>query len=178
MTDTNTTAPTAPSAPAANPKAELTAMQAVSDAIADLDPAVAARVLRWALDSHGLSGARKGGNAEQGAETNGTVRRFADLAELHSAAAPETDADRALVAAYWFQFVEGQPDFGSQQINTALKNLGHPIANIASAFDPLKNRKPAPVVQLRKAGSTKQARKTFKLTVAGKQAVEMMIGQH
>src|SRR2546422_2824126 len=149
-----------------NPKAELTAMQAVADAIAGLDTTVAERVLRWALESHGIAGARKESPAGQGAENNGSGPKFATLSELHDAASPETDADRALVGGYWFQFIENQPDFGSQQVNTALKNLGHTVANITSAFNNLKNRKPAPVVQMKKAGTTKQARKTYKLTVA------------
>ena len=115
-----------------NPKAELTAMQAVADAIAGLDATVAERVLRWALESHGIASARKESPAGQGAENNGSAPRFESLAELHDAASPETDADRALVGGYWFQFIENQPDFGSQQVNTALKNLGHPVANITS----------------------------------------------
>jgi hypothetical protein len=32
-------------------------------------------------------------------------------------------------------------------------------------------------LQLKKAGTTKQARKTYKLTTAGQKAVELMIGQ-
>jgi len=31
---------------------------------------------------------------------------------------------------------------------------------------------------LKKSGTSKQARKTYKLTAAGKQAVELMIGPH
>jgi len=61
--------------------------------------------------------------------------------------------------------------------DAALKNLGHPIANITSAFNNLKARKPATVMQLKKAGTTKQARKTYKLTLAGKSAVEAMVHQ-
>jgi hypothetical protein len=41
----------------------------------------------------------------------------------------------------------------------------------------LKSQKPALVVQLKKSGSTKQARKKYKLTTAGKKAVEQLIGQ-
>jgi hypothetical protein len=52
------------------------------------------------------------------------------------------------------------------------------VKHITSAFDTLKARKPAAVMQLKKSGSTRQARKTYKLTVAGKNAVELMIGTH
>ena len=84
-----------------------------------------------------------------------------DIAELYAAAAPESEFDKALVAGYWFQFVDGRPEFGSQEINSALKNLGHPIKNITSAFDSLKSRKPASVMQVKKSGSSRQARKNL-----------------
>src|SRR5207249_6554270 len=108
---------------------------------------------------------------------NGTPPQFASFGELYAAASPTSDVDRTLVAAYWRQYVDGAEEFGAQELNTILKNLGYKVANITSAFDALKNRKPAFVVQMRKAGSTRQARKTFKVTEAGKQAVEQMTRQ-
>lgn len=115
---------------------------------------------------------------QNGAAGNGGAqRRFSDLAEVYAAASPSTDADRALVAGYWFQFLQGEADFGGQAVNSALKNLGHGVSNITSAFETLKAQKPALVMQLKKAGTTKQARKTCKLTAAGKNAVELLIGQ-
>ena len=168
--------------------AEVKAMGKVAEALSGLDAAAVARVLRWAVDAYavtvgGSSAKGQAGSAGSG-RGNGTgngvndVQPFADLAELHAATTPESDADRALVAGYWFQYCQGQADFGGQEINAALKNLGHPIGNITSAFNNLKARKPAPVMQLKKAGSTQQARKTYKLTVAGKSAVEAMVSQH
>lgn len=168
-----------------DPVAEVKAMGKLAEAIAGLDPDATARVLRWAVDRYGVavSGTSRtkhsGAGGEVAGNGNGGVSsgQFGELADLYAASAPEMDTDKALVAGYWFQFCEGKAEFGSQEINTALKNLGHPIKNITSAFDNLKARKPAPVMQLKKAGTSKQARKTYKLTVAGKSAVEMMIGQ-
>jgi len=170
MTETTTTSAKP------DPTAELNAMQAVAAAIAGLDAAAAERVLRWAAEAHGIT--RTQPRPVQGAETNGTPKRFETIADLYAATAPETDADRALVAGYWYQFIEGDTEFGSQQVNTALKHLGYGVANITTAFDTLMARKPAFVMQLKKAGTTRQARKEYKLTSAGKQAVELMIGQH
>lgn len=178
-----------------HPMAEVKAMGKLADAVAGLDADATARVLRWAVDRYSVAvssagrvrtGGTGGGTSNGGDTVNGSgtghgsgsgAQQFTDLAELHAATTPETDADRALVAGYWAQFGEGKPDFGSQEINAALKNLGHQIGNITSAFDTLKARKPAPVMQLKKAGSSKQARKTYKLTLAGKSAVEAMIAQ-
>jgi hypothetical protein len=157
---------------------ELAAMKAVLEALSRLEPAQAKRVLRWAGEVVlGVSDARpelqrsEGGNVE-------AAQTFGSVAELHAGTAPETDADRALVTGYWVQFVQGAPDFSSQQINALLKDLGHRITNITGAFSSLKSRKPSLVVQLKKAGTARQARKTYKLTTAGKQAVEAMMDQH
>ena len=171
--------------------AEVKAMGKLADAMADLDPDAIGRVLRWAVDAYnvevrgaggkggtgrvaGAGGA--GGDTSQGQGTNG-VPQFTSLAELHAATSPESDADKTLVGAYWAQFGEGKSEFGSQEINAALKNLGHRIANITTAFDTLKARKPAAVMQLKKSGTSRQARKTYRLTLAGKSAVEAMVSQ-
>jgi hypothetical protein len=162
-----------------DPMRELEAMGKVAKALEGLDPEALTRVLQWAVARFKVgapvkstgSGTSNLGNGENG----GT--KFDTLAELFAATQPETDADKTLVGGYWAQFGEGQPDFGAQEINKALKDLGEGVGNITTAFDTLKARKPAPVMQLKKSGSTRQARKTYKLTVAGKAAVEMMIGQ-
>src|SRR5688572_11371365 len=60
-------------------------------------------------------------------------------ARHYGAAEPTTDSDRALVAGYWYQFVEGQEDFGSQTINSDLKHLGHGVSNITKALERLKS---------------------------------------
>ena len=44
-------------------------------------------------------------------------------------------------------------------------------------METLKAQSPALVMQLRKSGSSQQARKKYKLTAAGKKAVELLVGQ-
>lgn len=173
-----------------DPMAEVKAMHKLAEAVSPLDPEATARVLRWAVDRYGVAmrAGPKGPTAgrelteswaESGAAAQSiTLPQFKDLAELYAAASPGNDSDKALVAGYWFQFLQGQSDFAAQAINSALKDLGHGVSNITSAFDTLKAQKPALVMQLKKAGTTKQARKTYKLTAAGKNAVELLIGQH
>lgn len=65
--------------------------------------------------------------------------------------------------------------FDSQSAHKELKHLGQQLPNITNALESLKNQKPALVLQLRKSGTSQQARKTYKLTVAGMRAVEKMI---
>jgi hypothetical protein len=82
---------------------------------------------------------------------------------------------KALVGAYWMQFKEGVNDVDAMTVNTRLKHLGHGVGNITRAFEALKAERPSPIVQTRKEGNTKQARKKFKVTNEGKKRVEGML---
>jgi hypothetical protein len=84
--------------------------------------------------------------------------------------------EKVLVVAYWFQVIQGQDDWDSFAINTELKHLGHPSTNITRDLDSLMNRAPRLVLQVRKDGTTKQARKRYKLTREGVRAVEKLLG--
>jgi hypothetical protein len=165
-----------------DPMAELKAMKAVADGLTGLQKEAVSRVLQWAGGSFGASVALspRSKSASSKVEEDDSVagaQEFDSLADLYAAAQPKTDADRALVAGYWYQFKEAQEEFASQTINTALKNLGHGVSNITKAFESLKAQSPALVMQVRKSGSSQQARKKYKLTAAGKKAVELLIGQ-
>ena len=114
------------------------------------------------------------GNADDGKSVMGEYESFA---ELHDAAQPNTDAERVLIAAYWLQECEGESSFVGYSVNRALKDLGHGVSNVTNAIDKLKNQKPALVIQLKKSGKSKQARKTYKVTAAGNSAVSEVLSR-
>jgi hypothetical protein len=161
---------------------ELSAMQVISRALADLDDSERGRVLMWAASRFAVSlpklaGGKPGSADDGGDEGGGRGGEFAEFVDLYDAANPRTDVERAAVAAYWFQVVQGAPSFQSQGLNDALKNLGYPIKNITDALASLQSRRPAQVRQVAKSGSSRQARKTYKLTVAGENNVRAMLGR-
>jgi hypothetical protein len=165
---------------ASDPMGEVKAMGAVAEALKGLDKEAVARVLQWAAGSFGVPVATQRAKvlSMPSQEGNDVVSEdFASLADLYAATQPNVDSDRALVAGYWYQFKEGQEDFASQTVNTALKNLGHGVSNITKALETLKAQSPALVMQVRKSGSSQQARKKYKLTAAGKKAVELLVNQ-
>lgn len=155
--------------------AEIKAMQGIVEVLKGLGPESVARVLRWASETYGLSAPTKTTGAKQGKDEEQS--EFGSVSDFYNAVDPQNAADKALVVAYWIQFREGKESFGAQEVNTSLKNLGHGVGNITDALDVLKARKPAAVIQLKKSGTSRQARKTYKVTAAGKTAVEAMIGQ-
>ena len=170
------------------PLQEIEAMRAVAAALKDLAPEERGRVLKWAAGAFQVitvMNERPWTPAVALTEASGTplvlrersVATFTSIADLYAATQlgeNSGDAEKALVAAYWFQIVQGEQDVDSQSINTALKNLGHGVSNITQAFGTLISRKPQLVIQTRKAGATQQARKRYKLTLSGQQAVERL----
>lgn len=163
--------------------AELKAMEAVATALENVDEATRLRVLRWATSRYvGMRGPAQHAALEKlPGEQNGgqpsDVPMFEHSGELLAAAGAETESDKALVIGYWFQVVLNQGDLESQAMNTELKHLGHGLSNITRALDQLMHQRPQLVIQLRKAGTSKQARKKYKLTNEGIKRVRQMLAQ-
>lgn len=156
---------------------EIKAMSRIAEALADLgegEEEVVRRILRWAGSRYGVrdepSATRQQSEGQQSVPLSGG--RFATAADLFDAVDPQMEFEKAITIGYWFQSVQGQPDFGGQEVNSTLKNIGHGIVNITDAFNTAMGRKPSLVIQTQKTGSSKQARKQYKLTVAGTRWVE------
>lgn len=155
---------------------ELKAMAEIEAALKDLPVDERSRVMQWAVARFSVAPAGRTGVTNPAAPAAGSSNdEYGSLAELYDAASPATDANRALVVAYWFQCLQGTADVESQAINTELKHLGHGVGNITRAFSALKSHKPALVIQTRKEGTTQQARKRYKVTGEGRKAVEKML---
>jgi len=162
-------------------------MSAIDKAVGALEPEEQKRVLRWAFDKFGgVEISSAGGNSAAAGfaaagggvsvESNGGASRaYARIVDLVDAANPHTVVEHVLVASYWFQVVNGLESFTGQAVNGELKDLGHPASNITDSFNSLMKRKPPAVRQVQKSGSSKQARKLYRLTEVGIRAVESMI---
>lgn len=167
-------------------------LRKINDALEGLEQDEIRRVLRFTVDQwleepEPSLGAALGGGASTtssgsvggnvadrgGSDSASNLTRITDLMD---AASPHSIVEHVLVASYWFQVVKGQEDFASQEVNSELKDLGRYPSNITDSYNTLMKRKPAPLVrQVQKSGTTKQARKRFRLTAEGIKVVEKMI---
>lgn len=158
---------------------ETNAIGEIASIVEALDEDQRGRVIRYILERFNIVGkSRDTKTPAGGARTEPSVdaqAEFEDFASLADACNPGTDSLRALVAGYWLQVVQGAPSFDALSANNELKNFGHPSANITVALGTLITQKPSLVLQLRKSGNTKQARKLYKVTEAGVRAVKAMI---
>ena len=159
---------------------EIDAMKAIDTAMGSLDPNEAKRVLRWAVDKFGQSEVGVDlGRGARSAVGHGPSPDFERISDLMDAALPDSVVEHVLLASYWFQVIQGRENFTGQEINSELKDLGHPASNITDSYNSLIKRKPPAVRQVQKTGSTKQARKLYRLTNEGVRAVERMLrGEH
>jgi hypothetical protein len=158
--------------------AELKAMADIAELFATLEEDEIQRVLRWANEKYRKVGSQAlatGASLSAASEPASARRDFADLPELMDSAKPSNGLERILVAAYFNQVVKGDGDFDSQSVNNQLKNMGYPSANITRDMARLVDRTPKLVIQIRKDGTTQQARKTFRLTTEGTRAVENLL---
>jgi hypothetical protein len=158
-------------------------MKAVFTALEPLDHDARARVVSYVVSrlEIGITGQVAMAEIIEGQAAGTTPSevavKFSNFAELVAAASPKSTADKALLAGYWIQVCDGKPNFDGFAANTILKHLGEGLANITNAIDALKNQKPQLVLQLRKSGMTKQARKTYMVTAAGIKTVQNMISE-
>ncbi len=166
---------------------EIEAMSAVTTALAGLEEDARGRVLRWAAERYGISMPSAGARGGKAAEDSGGSRAVTEeeivqeapvyehFAELFAKAQPKTDADKALTAAYWLQAIQGSGKWQAAELQKELKNLGHAIGNITDALSSNIQKKPQRIIQLQKAGNTRQARKTYKVTHEGLIYVQGML---
>ncbi|MDF2116683.1 hypothetical protein PY365_13935 [Roseiarcaceae bacterium H3SJ34-1] len=158
---------------------EIDAMKQIAELMEKLDESARIRALDWVMSKYGLArpmAARiSPSNSTADGPHSNSSGTYDSFAELFDAAQPAGDRDKALVAAFWTQVCMNAESFPSQMLNDQLKDLGHRISNITDALTRLKIEKPALVLQLKKSGTTKQARKTYKLTQEGIRRVNTMI---
>lgn len=162
---------------------EIEALKRIAAALEPLDDAARKRTLQWAISRFQVAKVpieifrtfdQLSSDNPDAATTDS--HGFETFAELFEAANPSTGKDKALVAAYWVQVCQNQLTFASQSLNVELKDLGHGIGNITEALTALKNERPAQVLQIKKSGTSRQARKIYKLTQEGIKRVQMMCG--
>lgn len=172
---------------------EIKAMSDCYESLSGLDDASKTRVIQWLISKYDLAAIAKPIAKSVQEETihilpeptdeGGTtthrqsvaIADFAEVADIFTKAQPKTDADKVLVVAAFLQIKGGLTDFVSFDVQKELKHLGHGVSNITSSIGQLESKKPKLVVQTRKDGKSKQAKKRYKVTHEGLNAVKEMI---
>jgi hypothetical protein len=107
-----------------------------------------------------------------------SLENYPSVGDLYHACTPSSDGEKALVISAWLQKNNESEGVDSYSVNSELKNLGYGIGNITRAFDYLIQAKPALMIQVRKSGTSKQARKSFRVTDQGMKRICEMVAQN
>ena len=154
---------------------ELKAMSSIASAMADFgdgDAEVVERIVEWVAKRWGRRSPPQAVPIVQGGgpiAVNPLVQvpLPEDVAELFHSVNPTLEYERAIAVGFWFQEQAGRSDFTAAEVNSELRELGYRVGNITDAFNSAMMRKPALVMQVAKSGTSKQARKRYRLTQAG-----------
>ena len=161
---------------------EMGAMVAARKLISALEPAAQRRVLLWLADLFSVSQPTPTPTTPQAASVGpstpqferGSKPAFSSFAEILERTEPTNNADRALVAAYWLQEVEGGESVDGRSINRLLKEHGVDVSNVTNAFSALIDRQPRLAMQ---AGKKGKFEKLYRLTTEGRKQVAMRLTQ-
>ncbi|MCB9848615.1 MAG: hypothetical protein H6814_09400 [Phycisphaeraceae bacterium] len=156
---------------------EIKAMATIAKELDQLEEEQRVNVLLYINTRYSGSAGNTTRPPARGAAPMSPPEEFDNIGEFFDAANPTTDSDRAVVVGYWLQVIEGEEDFESAAVNKHLKNLGHAVSNVTRAFGNAMNKSPRLVIQTSKSGSSKQARKKYKITREGIKRVKKMLAQ-
>jgi hypothetical protein len=150
--------------------ATLEKLKRINAEVSGLDPLLKDRAisLLWQTEFPSASPVRSiptiVGRSESGPSSGSSETDFAGLVERWT---PTNGNEWALLAAY--HCVKGRTDgvVSGQDINAVLKNHGKGLSNVTKAVSRLARSDPSLMLQVRKDGTSRQARKTYKVTTSG-----------
>lgn len=155
---------------------ELGVMSVVYEELLKIDDEAKQRVLDWVAGKFSLRPSKNAiGGKKILADESISIESFGSVADAFSAASPEIDRDKALIIAAFLQRNLGKDVITGYEINNELRQLGYGLNNVTDAINQMIDRKPKLMMQVKKEGKTKQARKKYKVTVEGFKAVQLML---
>jgi hypothetical protein len=178
---------------------EIEAISKCHELIKVLDNEAKMRVIKWLVDKFELtSDLQKGAfssktnnyedvhpeellllpDKHKSNNSNSSIADFETVADFFSHVHPSTDHEKALVVAAYLQEKNRLDDLTGGEIQKELKHLGHGVANITTSIGVLEKKKPKLMIQTRKEGKSKQARKKYKVTMEGFNSVKEMMNSN
>jgi len=157
-------------------KAALDKLRAINAEVIGLDPLLKERAIALLLQSEftattgaAVSSRTIGGAPSPSAPAGSSETDFAALVERW---VPNNGNEWALLAAYHLTNARPEGVVTGQEINTVLKHHGKGVSNVTKTISRLARADPALMLQVRKDGTSRQARKSYKVTTSGITFVE------
>jgi hypothetical protein len=95
------------------------------------------------------------------------LKRYKSIETLFLSSNIKTVASKILLAAAYLQEKMGYDEISSFDINSRLKKMGYGVSNISNSLNTLLKKEPPLMIQTRKDGDSKQAKRKFQVTEEG-----------
>lgn len=95
------------------------------------------------------------------------LKRYGSIETLFLSSSVNTVSSKILLCAAYLQEKLNIEELSSYDINSRLKKLGYGVSNISNSLNTLIKKDPPLVIQTRKIGDSKQAKRRFKVTEEG-----------
>jgi len=159
---------------------EIKAMGIVYDAMKELSDDSKLRIVNWltakfALTKPLTTHKKQPEELNDGSYKGTDINSIDSIEDLFSHIDPKGISEKVLVVSSFLQVKDQKTDLTGREINQDLRNLGHGVKNITNAIQSLIDRTPKLMIQTRKAGTTKQAQKKYKVTTEGLKVVREML---
>lgn len=107
--------------------------------------------------------------AEEGddPQKNLGLKRYGSIETLFLSSSVNTVSSKILLCAAYLQEKLNMDELTSYDINSRLKKLGYGVSNISNSLNTLIKKDPPLVIQTRKIGDSKQAKRRFRVTEEG-----------
>lgn len=166
---------------------ELKAMESVYESLNGLpDKDAQHRVIQWIVGKLCLNNFSNRASSSNNnhpmqhdelVKPSSSIAGYDSVADIVAATCPKTDVDRVLIVAAFLQEKSQKESLSGFEITEELKHLGYPLSNITSTIGVLMTRRPQLMIQTRKSGKSKQARKEYKVSKEGINFVNNMINR-
>lgn len=149
----------------------------ISGELAPLEPDARQRVVRFFADRYLPAAAIATRPARGAGEASEIllVGEIGDVGDFVEQAQPITKTEHALVVAYFLERHGRSKGWKALELNDLLKGIGCRLSNVTRILEAQRTRRPARIRQVGKAGPSRQAHKTYVLTVSGHNTVDEML---
>ncbi len=165
---------------------ELTVMNDVAKILSTLNGDEQRRVIVWLTDYFGIldddysdydfaamDSLEPQAFTEYEADDEPVAEEAPDTFEsFYNLVAPKTAIQKIVTAAHWLENKDGKEAWKSFEVNKLLKSVDVKVTSVSGTLG-LEEKKDQPLVEvLQKSGDSMQARKTFRLSDAGRSFIE------
>lgn len=168
---------------------ELEALNKINEAIRELPEDAKVRVIAWLINKYSIHSGHSPvltpkvlTNVDTHNEQENiiepdvmSITSYATAADLLAKCNPNKENEKILIVSAFLQAKNPTKDLTGYEVNHTLKNIGHKVNDFSHNIDSLMKRKPQLMIQTKKSGNTRQAKRNYRVTDEGMKEIERLV---